>query len=311
MSSPSTERGAERGVALITVLLVFVLATMMASEMLRTSYLAIHRTGNLVDSTQARYYALGAEELGRQMLEQDGKGLAAGGGIDHLREGWAADNLSFEIEDGRIELAVKDLAGRFNLNGLADAQGKTDPVAVARFARLLRILEVEPSVAEAAADWVDKDALTSRGGNEGAAYGTVLPNQPFVSPDELRVLRGIDAEAWSRLAPHLAALPTGTRLNVNTASAEVLAAYASGPGAAQVERFVHARELQPIRDAQDPAVANVFPDALEALDVKSSFFELQCHAEYRGRHVRFTSRVQRDARTGKISILGRSDAARL
>jgi general secretion pathway protein K len=311
VSSRCVEAARQRGVALITVLLVFALVTMMASQMMHSSYLAIQRTGNLVESTQARYYALGAEELGRQLLEQDGKALGAGGGVDHLREGWAAENLSFEIEDGKIELLVQDLAGRFNLNGLVDGKGKADPLAVARFGRLLRILEVEPALAQAAADWVDTDSETFRGGSEAAAYGAVLPNQPFVSPDELRTLPGVDAEAWARLAPHLAALPTGTRLNVNTATAEVLAAYASGPGATQVERFVHARELQPIRDAQDPALANLFAESREALDVKSSFFEFQAHAEYRGRHVRFTTRVQRDARTGKISILGRGDAARL
>ena len=49
-------------------MLVFVLATLMATQMLRTGYLALRRTGNLIDSTQARYYALGAEELGRQLL---------------------------------------------------------------------------------------------------------------------------------------------------------------------------------------------------------------------------------------------------
>ena len=64
-------RQSQRGVALITVLLVFVLVAMMATHLLRTSSLAMHRTGSLIDSTQARYYALGAEELGGQMLAAD------------------------------------------------------------------------------------------------------------------------------------------------------------------------------------------------------------------------------------------------
>ncbi len=303
----------QRGVALITVMLVFVLATLMATQMLRTGYLALRRTGNLIDSTQARYYALGAEELGRQLLAEDAKSAPVGQNTDNLKERWASPKLQFEFEDGQLELHIEDLAGRFNVNGLVDRSGKAIPREVARFARLLRELDIDPAFAEAAADWVDADGSTSRGGGETSAYGQmVFPNAPMVDPSEMRSLPGLDAAGWRRLGPFLAAIPTGTRLNVNTAAPEVLLVYAETVvRPADMERFVLSRDQQPIRDAADPRLGTVFGGAASVLDVRSDFFMLQVHAQYRGRNSRFETRVRRDPRKGNTTILGRSDASRI
>jgi general secretion pathway protein K len=293
------------------MLLVFALATMMISDMARTSYLALRRTGNLVDSVQARYYALGAEELGRLILAEDASARGQGGGMDHLREPWAAGSQSFEIEDGRLELVITDLAGRFNLNSLVDANGKTDPLAVARLAKLLRVLDIDPLLAEAVADWIDTDTNTQRGSSEISSWGVAMPNAPLVEPGELRVLPALDADAWARFAPLVAALPREARLNVNTASAEVLQAFTGRSTAADVERFVHMRDMQPIRDVNDPALASLFAESRTALDVSSGNFELLVHAQYRGRHARLASRVERDPKTARVTILGRGDATRM
>ncbi len=318
MSSRCTERDLppqrQRGVALITVMLVFVIATLMATQMLRTSYMALKRTGNLIDSTQARYYALGAEELGRQLLLNDLKASPGGQGTDTLRESWASGQLSFEDpeNDATIDVRITDLAGRFNINSLVDRAGKPQPVQIARFQRLLRTLDIDPAVAYAAADWIDADGATSRGGSESSAYGLrFLYDRPMLDPSELLGLPGMDAEAWKRLAPLVSALPPGVPLNVNTAPAEVLLAYAEKSTPAQMEQFVQVRDQQPIRDAADPRVATLFGAATSALDVRSSFFSLQVHAEYRGRHARFETRIQRDPRKGTTIILGRSDAKRM
>jgi general secretion pathway protein K len=300
-------------------MLVFVLATMLATQMLRSSYMAMRRTGNLIDSTQARYYALGAEELGRQLLLEDAKASRAGKATDHLGETWAREGLQFEIEDGLLSIAISDLAGRFNLNNLVDANGKALPVEVARFGRLLRLLEIDPAVANMAADWVDADESTSRGGSEASELGLrVLPNRPLVDPSELRILPGLEGAAWTRLEPFVAALPPGTSLNLNTAAPEVLYAYCvEGIRLADVERFLLLRKQQPITDAGDPRVGPLFGAAVTGLDVKSDFFSVGVHARYRDRHVRLDSRMQRGQGEGPgprgptVQLIGRSDAARM
>ncbi len=299
------------GVALITVLLVFVIATLLATQMLRTSYLALKRTGNVIESTQARYYALGAEELGRQLLFNDLKSSVGGEGTDTLQESWASGQLNFEDaeNDATIDVRISDLAGRFNVNGLVDRNGKALPAETARFGRLLRQLDIDPRVAQAASDWVDTDGSTDRGGSEANAYGLrFLPNKAMVDPSELRAMPGMDADGWKRLAPLVSALPTGTLLNLNTAPPEVLLAYAEKATPSEMERFVQLRQGQPFRDAADPRVATLFGTAVPLMGVRSSYFAMVVHAEYRGRHARFETRVMRDPRKGNTIILGRSDA---
>ena len=305
-------RQSQRGVALITVLLVFVLVAMMATHMLRTSYLAMHRTGNLIDSTQARYYALGAEELGGQMLAADFAAQAGTQRSDYLGQEWARENQSFEIEDGVLELQVVDQAGLFNLNSLVDSAARSDPPAVARFARLLAGSGLDESLAERVADWIDADGRTSRGGVEETAYGVEsIANRPFVETSELLGIPGFDAEVWHVLREQVSALPGDTLLNLNTAPEPVLRAYAGMVSPAEMERFLLVRLVQPMKSLQDPLLATLFANVLDRVDVKSNFYLVRAHARYRGRHARLDTLMQRDARSGKIHVIGRNDAARL
>lgn len=301
-------RGRQRGVALLTVLLVFALATLMAAQMLRTGDLAINRTGNLLDSTQARYYALGGEELGRVMLDADARGQP----VDHLNEEWARSGLNFPIEEGTIELSVLDLAGLFNLNSLVDPAGKPVPAAIARFGRLLDLLELDPALAGAVADWVDADEETARGGRESSAYGvTTIPDAPFGEPSELLAVPGFDQAAWQTLADLVCALPPGTPLNVNTAPEAVLFAYTDAIRMADLERFVQARALQPVLKANDPQLALLFGEAQSAIGVGSDHFLVRSHAEFRQRHVRFATEMERDPKTRRTTVVGRQDNVRM
>ncbi len=303
---------AQRGVALLTVLLVFVLVTMMATHMLRTSYLALHRTANLIDSTQARYYALGAEELGRQMLSADFFLPDEAGRFDYLGQEWAQQNHTFEIEEGVLELQVIDQAGLFNLNSLVDSSARTDPRAVARFALLLGRLGIDASLAERVADWIDADTQTARGGLETTAYGVdFIANRTFIEPSELLAIPGFDNDAWQLLREQVSTLPVDTPLNLNTAPEPVLHAFAGGAQRADMERFLLVRLVQPMRSLENPLLATLFADVLDHVDVKSDFFLVRAHAQYRGRHERLDTRMQRDSRTGKVHVIGRDDAARL
>ena len=95
--------------------------------------------------------------------------------------------------------------------------------------RLLEILELEPAIADAIADWIDEDKEKRANGAEDSDYEGVDPpyaaaNQPLTSLTELRLIKGIDQAVYNKLAPYVCVLPPGTSLNVNTASPVVLAA---------------------------------------------------------------------------------------
>lgn len=101
--------------------------------------------------------------------------------------------------------------------------------------RLLEVLEIDPvnigPILKSIADWIDKDAEPRfPDGAEDSEYVGYTPpyltaNRPFTSISELRLIKGIDAQVYSKLAPYLSALPANkTPINVNTLTPPLLVA---------------------------------------------------------------------------------------
>ena len=216
----------QRGVALITVLLVFVIVTVIATEMLRRSQLNLRSVGNLIETRQAYYYALGGETYARQLLAKDV--VDGHGDIDALNEAWAQtkEQQPFEIDNGNMQIEINDLQGRFNLNSLVvDAQGvHVNPAALEQFKRLLGALQLSQNYAYAWQDWIDRDQARSPNGAEDADYnGYRTASRPESDISALRLLHSMQPQDYAKLAPHVTVLPYDVNLiNVNTADAAVL-----------------------------------------------------------------------------------------
>jgi len=222
--------GRQRGVALITAVLMVALATMLAVEVGFRGFLDQRRSGTLLALDQALEVALGAEAWAADFLKQDLQNSKT----DHLGETWAQPLPPLPIEGGTVEGRLEDLQGRFNINSLVNPDGTTDPEAVKRLERILATLEVEPTWATAMADWVDADPQPGfPDGAEDSVYTGQDPphlaaNMPVTRVSELMVLPGFGAERYARVQPFLAALPIGTPLNVCTAPGVVLDALSEG-----------------------------------------------------------------------------------
>ncbi|MCG3171197.1 MAG: hypothetical protein CALGDGBN_02792 [Pseudomonadales bacterium] len=303
----------QRGVALITVLLVFALAAILMTQMLSASYFALRRTGNLVDSVQADYLAAGAGQLARALLAADAASSttaasnASSASIDHLGEPWAARQPVLPVEDGQVEVRIVDLAGRFNVNSLVDASGHRVADAQARFARLLRSLALDPSLATDAADCLDADRMTARGTPEAAA---ACLDRPLADIATLRAALTLAPEDWRRLAPHVAALPQGTRLNINTATPEVLRAYVEHHGATNgLAQFLDARTRRPALDPDDVTPAGLFGPISTSIDVRSAYFAVYAHVRHHDRSLRTVTVLHRDGARRTIVTIGRREAA--
>ncbi len=218
----------QRGIALITAVLITALIAIIAVTMISEQQLDIRRTGNILDRTQALQFALGMETIALLGLHKD----LDNNQTDHRMEDWnkpvqfpAPDGAEGDMISGQIE----DLQGRFNLNNLVDRDGKIDPEQLEQFKRLLTQLELSPGLAARVADWIDRDS-TPHGmdGAEDDEYTRLDPayrtgNTLLVSPSELLLV--MPAEAYRKLEKYVAALPgpEQTKINLNTASREVLA----------------------------------------------------------------------------------------
>ena len=224
MSTPATIRGRQRGVALITAVLIVALATILAVNVSFRGMLDQRRSATLFALDQGYLIALGAEGWAADILRRDLQDSKT----DHLGESWAQPLPPLPIDGGTVEGRLEDLQGRFNLNNLVHADGTTNPDAVKQLERLLAVLEIEPAWAAAMADWIDEDTQPGfPDGAEDSVYTGQNPahlaaNMPVTRASEIMVLPGFGAERYARLRPYVTALPVGVPLNVCTAAGIVL-----------------------------------------------------------------------------------------
>jgi len=209
----------------LTAILVVAVATILATNLMWLSTLDQRRTAASIANDQALQYVLGAEAWVGDILQQD---LEDSPDSDHLGEIWATQIQPLPIDGGYISGSIIDLQGLFNLNNLVTQAGEEDEVMVAQFERLLRVLQLDPSLAGAVVDWLDPDTEPRFPyGGEDDFYARAEPqyrvaNGMITSTSELMAINGFDREVFAALAPYVTALPKGTRLNVNTAPAPIL-----------------------------------------------------------------------------------------
>ena len=158
-----------------------------------------------------------------------------------------------------------------------------DQTHIQRLQRLLISLDLEPALALAIADWIDPDAdPLFPDGAEDSYYLVQDPpyltaNQRMFSVSELRLVKGVDRDAYAKLAPVVCALPPGTPLNVNTAPAPVLAALGDGLDPVAVERLLENRPdqgYQTVSEFLNAAQLTLTAPEIAQLDVLTQYFQL-------------------------------------
>ena len=241
MNNPRIAR--QRGVALITVLLVMVIAIAAVTHTITRNRIAVSRTGAILANTQLAEFVGGAEAWARVALERD---LLAdreqSPAVDSALEAWAAPALSFNPDNGKIRINIKDLNSCFNVNNLADAGGaQSSQWSV--FERLVRNVTGKAELAQAILDWLDPGDTPLAPGTEDDGYlGLELahrtPDTLISDISELAAVQDMEPEDWRALSPYLCALPAvGTGININFASQELLEAIDPQGRAADVINF--------------------------------------------------------------------------
>lgn len=222
MNSPRRQKG----VALITALLIVAIAVVLASALVDHLFLDIRRTENMVQSDQAYSYAISTEELVRFLLYADSQ---RDDYDDNLQLQDANSLLLAPVPGGQVVANLQDLQGRFNLNNLS----KTNPnrnLAHNQFQKLLTTLGLDPNLVYPVEDWIDTDQQVDEPAY-GAEFDYYIGLEPpyrsadklMSSPSELRLVKGFNkAEIYDAVIPFVCALPGFTSININTAGPEVL-----------------------------------------------------------------------------------------
>jgi general secretion pathway protein K len=298
-----------RGVALITALLVTALAGTVAANMAWDNALDWRRTMVMLYRDQAVQVAVGSEGWVQTILRDD----LASSQNDHLEEVWATDIPALPIDSdavqGQIWGEIEDLQGRFNINNLVSGNEVNEP-ALRQFERLLSILGLDPTLADAVVDWLDNGQQERiPGGAEDPLYSGLIPayrtgDRPLLNVTELAAVVGMDRASFEILQPHVTALPGYQPVNVNTAGIPVLQSLNDNLTEADAEAIMGMREGGGILDVSDALGAIVDPELLQAgISDTTSFFQLKAVVQIDTVRVSLFTVMYRDAQGNVTPVL--------
>lgn len=276
-------RAAERGVAIITALVVVAAATIAVAGMVWRQSIAVRKVENQAALGEARWLARSAIEWSRLVLLQDARTSV----VDHLGEIWAVPLAETRVTDD-LATAQSDFApppgttpppfadndaawvsgrmvdaqARLNLRGIASGD-QVDQQRLDALARLLDVLSVNKDLAKVIAARI---ALQPR----------------IASFDDLaRAMNAdgdMDGSTADRLRPFVTLLPAATPVNLNTAPAEVLAAVFPNLPLDGARALVRSREqawFNQVGDAAARLPGAADDGAPQNVSVATNWFEVQ------------------------------------
>lgn len=307
----------QRGIALLTILVMVALATILAATIAKRQTNTAENTGYLMRQDQSLLYAKSAEAFFSELLIQDSHN---GGNIDHLQENWAKPMPAFPLEDGFISGRLLDESGKFNLNNLLKADGSVDDSAKRWFEKLLQRVGLPAELSQAVIDWQDADDETTGAmGAESNYYQGLDPsylasNTRFHQVEELKLVRGFEGKNYDLIAPYVTALPEATKINMNTAAPLLLASIDPKLDVKTLEQELKAKqaELAYFNSVEDLWKLNAFSgiepqnktDAAAWLDSKSNYFTAQIEVVLSERKRQFTSAMMRKDK--QVTVYSRS-----
>lgn len=287
----------QQGVAVILVMLIVALATTLAVYLSRQQSLWQRQVETQFDHTQARRLGIAGIDWARAVLADD----AHSNNIDHETEMWTLRLPAMPVENGQVIGLIEDRQGLFNLNSLV-RNGASSQSDLDKFQRLLTILNLPVELAPALADWMDADSEVQPLGGAEDSYYLALPrpyrtaNRPLTELGELARVRGFDSKTIERLRPFVSVLPINGPINVNFATAEVLAAVAQNMSLPEARMLVQQRRGNPFKNIADfrqrlPNNSIIVEDS--DISVSSNFFWITGRAFVNNSQVVTQALVQR------------------
>lgn len=336
-SSRTPTRHKQRGAALLMAMVIVTLVATMAASMVWQQWRAVQIETAERARTQADWILVAAMDFARLILRQDNKAT------DDLTDNWAkpiaesrlsallaadtennsADNA--DIPEAFLSGRMDDAHAKFNLSNLVDPSGAPDKVQLAAFKRLLAVLSIPSPTADIVAEALSTAALAELslassdvallerlGGEQGRAQAPVMP----ASYDQL--VSVMDGATLERLRPYVTLLPPSardTKININTAPAQVIQAVIPGLDLARASRIVQERQRKPFKDLKDmtdllgaaPAIAGSSQAPswdVSQVDFRSEYFEITVRLRYEDNVVEQRYLVHRDG--NDVAVLQRS-----
>ena len=282
----------ERGVAVITALLLTTLAISIVASLFWQQQVQVRSMENQRLHLQTKWILRGALDWATLVLFQDG--------IDHreytsLDQVWATPlaetRLDQYVERERIEGenfaanlsgSITDACSRYNLRNLGTSRGIPDETHVKIFGNLLRNLQLDPTLARRVANFVSSGLPGGGAPPDNGVQPVPVTGAPLkiMQVDDLLAVQGITPAIVERLRPFVTVLPEpATKVNVNTAPAEVLAAVVPDMSVSEANTLIVRRKQAAWRELSyfktDVGQNRAILDTV--VDVKSDWFLVDSH----------------------------------
>ena len=312
MKTSPARSPAQRGAALLMAMLILSLVATLAAGMVWQQWRAVQVEAAERARAQSAWILVGALDWARLILSEDGRKP----GLDHLGEPWAVPLAEARLssflaadkdrsDDGPeafLSGSIVDAQSRYNLSNLVTA-GQVSAVELKTLQALLDNLGVDTTLAATIATGLrDASPASAPDPASAPASGTVAlaerqANPPLLAQEVSQLAwLGIDAATLRRMRDHVELLPTRTKVNLNTASREVLAAVIDGLDLAGAQRLVQARERQPFQKLADVTAvlgSGFTPDA-NRVGVDTGYFEVRGRLRLADRVLEERSLVRRN-----------------
>jgi len=349
----------QRGVAIISALLVVALSAIIVSGLLWRQQVQVRRIENQRLLAQAQWISRSALDWTRLILRSEADTAPT---VTYLGGVWGVPIAKTRLSDflGQIgdvraqqgastylSGSIEDAQAKFNLRNLVSTPTPglliINVQEIASFQRLLTLLGLDASLAKTVAlqiraglaqsatrfqtqstsntPSVTPTAIAQGGGTGGSNFtddpgladadsnAPVAPLQ-MINVESLLDVPGFSPEAVEKLRPFVTVLPTTTSVNMNTATAEVVAATVPGMTLEQAQAFVARRETVFFHDVGDLTLAltgaglqtsaTIDPNQL---DVTTKYFLIHGRVQHERAEVDRTTLLYRDPTTHTTRIV--------
>jgi len=300
---------AQRGAALLTVLMIIAAMSVAALAITQAVTNATQRARALDAQAQLGFYAVSAEEVARARLTSLLAPLESRLSVDMPGFNEAQ---TIPVDGGVFTVSIRDASNCFDVNRLSQEAENgaliADPDQQAAYQSILQALMEDGYATDAVAlvsslsDWMDENTVPGNGGAEDSYYLSEVPSyrtsqQPLATLDELRAIRGYTPEVLATIRPLLCALPAMAdsgplTMNINTLTEDQAAllrlAFSDALTVQQARDLIATRPQGGWQSLdvlmEDPIVTRIDPEAIDRdrLGLVTSLVEVSANLSYRG-----------------------------
>ncbi len=268
------------GAAIVTALLVVSLAAVIVSALFYRESVAVRSIENRLALSQTRWVERAALDWAKVILRSD-QNL-----FDHQTDVWGTPVVETQLDEtvtGGAKIgdsarnaflagSVTDAQAKFNVNTLVNAAGQVSKPHMDAMTKLMTLLGLPESLVQQALARILRSRASTLDKDQ------VQPSEiRLIQFGDLRDIPGFDEAVMQALQPHVTVLPDETTpVNLNTASAEVIASMIPDANLGAIKSFVAQRERLPLQRLSDAngrmGLDSANPPSGALVDVKTRYF---------------------------------------